>query len=597
MKYELPSIQRVRDVRLGRDMSFDAWWYTFMAENNIEHTINPEGVASPEQLRFMAALDDDQIYVPCSDAIFRALVEASDSGVMPRVLRRVYAGAWRLTITTIESLTRQARDDVDVDRLRRRMMLFCRLRLRSSLALGNILPSRLVKRLMSTVLNLNEHQDPWVQAKREDNAAMAAFLTADAWRATIDQLPPQTGEQSTMSGLRHNLDMAELTRLVLLSSHSRPSLPPEWNDDRERAAVMESLGPVLEHVFGVSYDPAAGTISGKTLLFVGDSEGGAMADLALLKALARQGHRIILALKDNPLFKAATFWDCETDPVLAEGVRGLPLIGDQRLSKNGLLRHLAQNRFIVINDGTSELLNLYRVSTTFARAWKECDAVIVKGRRQVEQLLGSSTEFTRDILCYWRDQDGRPHVHLRPRAEQVVRFRDTDLMAHADAIINTMRQARAEGKTVMFYSCIIGSLPGETHTAITVANEFVTFLRDRLDQVLIINPAEHFVTGMDADDLMFMWERVQRSGLIQTWRFQTADDIEQSFALMRRKVPPIWAGKDATYSTGCTKEMRIALDMQRSHPEMQILGPAVDKFFRRGEYGVGKFYDAALTDL
>jgi hypothetical protein len=122
----------------------------------------------------------------------------------------------------------------------------------------------------------------------------------------------------------------------------------------------------------------------------------------------------------------------------------------------------------------------------------------------------------------------------------------------------------------------------------------VDYLRSRLEQAFIINPAEHFEQGMDADDLMYMWERVQRSGLIDVWRFQTDADIERSFELMGQKVPPVWAGKDATYSTGCTKEMHIALDMQARYPEMQIIGPDRDKFFRRREYGVGKFCDAGI---
>ena len=597
MKYELPFGHKVSDVRLGRDESFDAWWYTFMAENNIEHGINPEGVASPEQLRFMVALDADQIYVPCSDSIFRALIENANTGVMPQVLRRVYAEAWRHTIATIMRLTPDAASNPEVLRTRRKMRLFCRHRLRSSLALGNILPSRLVKRLMSTLLMQNSREDSWKVDKRRDNAAMADFLISDTWLKNIDQLPSLATEGLAVSDLRHALNMTELARLVLFSSHGKPSLPPEWRSPEECQARITDILPVVEQVFSASYDATSGDVSGKTLMFVCDSGGGIMADLPLLKALARQGHRIILSLKGSPLFKATTLWDCESDPALAEGVRGLPLIADQRLSKDSLLRHLAHNHIIVINDGTGELLNLYRTSTTFARAWKECDAVIVKGRRQAEQLMDTSTEFTRDIFCYWRDQNDEPKAHLLPRAAQVVRFGEADLIHHADQIIETMRQARAEGLTVMFYSCIIGSVPGETRTAIRIATEFVAYLRDRLDQVLIINPAEHFVPGMDADDLMFMWERVQRSGLIQTWRFQTTDDIEQSFALMHLKVPPLWTGKDATYSTGCTKEMRIALDMQRSHPEMQILGPAMDKFFRRGEYGVGKFYDAALPQM
>ena len=70
-----------------------------------------------------------------------------------------------------------------------------------------------------------------------------------------------------------------------------------------------------------------------------------------------------------------------------------------------------------------------------------------------------------------------------------------------------------------------------------------------------------------------LWEIVQRSGHIDIWRFQAYEDIILSFKQMKKKVPPEWVGKDATFSTGCTKEMRIALDVQQKHPEMQIIGP------------------------
>ena len=128
-----------------------------------------------------------------------------------------------------------------------------------------------------------------------------------------------------------------------------------------------------------------------------------------------------------------------------------------------------------------------------------------------------------------------------------------------------------------------------------MVDTFVRHLREKLENTYIINPAEHFEEGMDGDDLMFMWERVQRSGLIDVWRFQTVEDIETSFALMGRKVPSAWSGKDATFSTGCTKEMHIALDMQKKHRELQIIGPGPEKFFRRREYGVGKFFDVGIT--
>ncbi len=101
---------------------------------------------------------------------------------------------------------------------------------------------------------------------------------------------------------------------------------------------------------------------------------------------------------------------------------------------------------------------------------------------------------------------------------------------------------------------------------------------------------------MDADDLMYMWEIVQTSNHIDVWRFQTAEDITKSFVLMNQKVPPEWIGKDATYSTGCTKEMRIAQEVLKTNPEMQIIGPSLDKFMRRNEYGVGSMYDQRLAD-
>jgi hypothetical protein len=118
-------------------------------------------------------------------------------------------------------------------------------------------------------------------------------------------------------------------------------------------------------------------------------------------------------------------------------------------------------------------------------------------------------------------------------------------------------------------------------TAVKLLEVYVDHLRRGYKKSFIINPAEHFVPGMDADDLMYMWEVVQRSGLIDIWRFQTVEDIETSFRLLNREVAPEWLGKDATYSTGCTKEMKLAIEVQRQHPEN----------------GIGKLYDRQLSDI
>jgi hypothetical protein len=126
---------------------------------------------------------------------------------------------------------------------------------------------------------------------------------------------------------------------------------------------------------------------------------------------------------------------------------------------------------------------------------------------------------------------------------------------------------------------------------------FIDYLKKQYPDLFIINPSKYYEPGMDADDLMYMWEIVQTSNLIDVWRFQTAEDISKSFALMNRKVPPEWIGKDATYSTGCTKEMRIAQEVLKTNPEMQIIGPSLDKFMRRNEYGVGSMYDQRLAEV
>ena len=63
---------------------------------------------------------------------------------------------------------------------------------------------------------------------------------------------------------------------------------------------------------------------------------------------------------------------------------------------------------------------------------------------------------------------------------------------------------------------------------------------------------------------------------------------------MGKQIPPEWVGKDSTFSTGCTKEMKIAEDVLQKHPEMQIIGPGIEKFMRRDEYAVGKMFDKRL---
>jgi hypothetical protein len=204
-------------------------------------------------------------------------------------------------------------------------------------------------------------------------------------------------------------------------------------------------------------------------------------------------------------------------------------------------------------------------------------------------------QFTRDLISIIPGDDGAIDIMLKLHHPNAVRFSRAALRRKAEALIDMVEAEKAQGKTIIFYSAIVGSIPGQLKTAKEVLNVFVEHLRGSLHDVVIINPGEHFIEGMDADDIMYMWEIFQRSGYIDIWRFQSVDDIVKSFELMGKKVPPEWTGKDATYSTGCTKEMEIAMQIQKLYPEMQLIGPPYEKFQRRKEYGVGKLYDRTLA--
>ena len=607
MREPLVNVNKVSEIRLGEAPAFDAWFYTFRAENNIEHHINPAGVAGPEQLAFMAAVPEGGIYVPCADVTFFDLLEGRRARRLPDAVLKQYAGAWRIVMRIVTRLTRGNGGDEAARRERRRTMLaYCRNRFQGCLALGCILPSRLIKRLVTTIVSQMEGEDPWQEERQEQNRRALAFLQQQLVHTALNALPKHEPHAS-LTATRRYLDYSLLARFFVLGAHmAHPVAEPPVEDNVAApdespegvSAVLaeaERFVPVIREL--VEADPGDAEnihpLDSRTFLFVCDTDGGLLFDLCIIGELIRQGHKVVLAVKEQSFFLAPTLADLDQNPVLADYLAEGLILRGASVTKNELVRRLREHRLLIISDGTSERMNLYRTSTTFARAWKECDAVIAKGRRNKEIFLDVSTGYTRDVFCFWKE-DETVHLRMRPRGASVRKFNERDLSLKASGIIRAMRAAKNAGRAVMFYSCVIGSIPGQTAVAVQVAHTFVDHLRGLMDDVFIINPADYFEEGMDGDDLMFMWEQVQRSGLINIWRFQSVDDIETSFALMGRKVPPVWSGKDATFSTGCTKEMRIALDMQRSHPELQIIGPAADKFFRRGDYGVGKYFDATI---
>ena len=573
------TVGSVSEFRFGVNIRFDAWLYSMLMDNNIAYGMNPDIVASQEQMSFMVSLARGQVYLPCSDETFKMLCQQA----APEEIRKQYNRSWRIIMRLVRSLT-------PAGEKRRRVLHFCRFRFRQYVVQHTLIPSRLVKRMTDLVLAQgNQLEDPWWQHRRVTTKRQLEMLGEAPVRDNLAAMPADAITGDSIATVRRMLNYVELSRLLCLSAMSRPWVESQPDAETVRLA-MEHARDTSAHLRQY-FEASAGKSA--TVLLLCDADGGVVFDLAVANSLIHMGHKVIFAVKSGFFFYSPTLEDMETDPAIRQMIGGGAVLHEPRMTKNELLRHLREYRLVVIGDGTRERINLYRVSVTFSRAWKEADLILGKGWRVADVLLGSSHQYTRDVICYWHDNKGF-HIKLRRHAKNAHKFSESAIAAQSASIISTMREARAQGRTVMFYSCVIGSIPGETATAIEVVRAFVDNLRKKMDNILIINPAEHFIEGMDGDDLMYMWEQVQRSGLIDVWRFQTVEDIEESFALLHRKVPPQWSGKDSTFSTGCTKEMRIALDVQAKNREMQIIGPDPQRFFRRGEYGVGKYFDASI---
>lgn len=309
----------------------------------------------------------------------------------------------------------------------------------------------------------------------------------------------------------------------------------------------------------------------------------------------KQGHTVVISVKDSPYFKKVSLMDVQTDPVLVKELEDAYFIHGKALGKNDLVEKFKKNNSIyVISDGTKESLNLLLVSTTFSRVFKEVDFVISRGPVQKRRLIDSHFKFTQDLINI-TTENNCVCVSYKAKSLQTMKFSHQELEEKAQFIINQMKAAKDKTMTVMFYSGVIGSIPGMIDTAKKIMSTFIKHLEKESSNLFVINPSNYYEPGMDADDLMYMWEIVQKSGFIDIWRFQTIEDISKSFELLNKEVPPEWIGKDSTYSTGCTKEIKIAQDVLKMNPEMQLIGPSIDKFMRREEYGVGSMYDQRLV--
>ncbi len=573
----------------GKNPEKEAWLANFFTENHIAYEAFPHEVASLEQLRFMVYTEPGQLYYPCSDRTFNAIINKTDSDW----LIMNYVKVWEKIKPLVTSI-------IEDDYKREFLLHLLHIKFRHDTASLVVLPSRVEKRLLHIFVRVSEIDRPLARKKEEMNQKVSRLLNSKAYQEAINDREGLTLEtDSPLDEIGLRISFLKLKRLFSLAFNMEKVMASE---ELTKERLMELMST---EVAGEGWKHLEETLRSwqsdqewHYILWKSPLAGSVLLDLEVIKILVRFGVKVIISVKHSFYFDEITMADVMEDPYLTDRFKISEIITDRQISKNDLLDKLKSDKTIfVIDDGTQERFNPLLTSVTFARAFKEADEVFIRSPKDAWCIAHSSFRYTRNMLLRNLDVTDHLDIIFKPKHPKAVRFSEADLRAKAEALIYHLKMEKRRGKTVMFYSAIVGSIPGQLEMAKKILKVFVNYLRKKHKDVVIINPAEHFEPGMDADDLMYMWEIVQRSGLIDIWRFQTYEDIEKAFELMGEKVPPEWVGKDATYSTGCTKEMQIAREVQKEHPEMQIIGPPWEKFLRRKEYGVGKLYDRTLGDV
>ena len=396
----LPDIGQVSDLRLGDHPGFDAWFYSFCAENNIEHGINPSGVASPEQLRFMVA-DGRTAGVR---AVFRRHLPGI-GGLLPPPqfsaprAQPVYRGmalhhpGRPLRKGPPEAPRHDQRLPPPFPGLPRARQYPAPL-------------SRLVKRLVTTLISHFDAGDPWLNERLFYNETLASFLRSQTLQKALGRLPDGLSAEG-IPDLRRALDLAELARLFHLAGRSHHTLTQLIHN----CAAAESGKCELPDIFTGSeaFIPQVEELfpgPPRTFLYICAMEGGLALDLRIIQTLLRLGHKVILTLREAPVYYAPTVWDVDRDPLLVDNLPESHIFRAPAASKNEpLLRASAgippADHFGRHGRAAQPVPHLGHLRPAPGKRCRR--ASIARGRCNGDVLLGTSHLFTRDVFCFWDD--------------------------------------------------------------------------------------------------------------------------------------------------------------------------------------------------
>ena len=576
----------IKPVFIKGDPNFNAWFTAFFLKNHIDPFAYPSKVGAREQVEFMVYPENEERYYPCSDKMFDAIM----SRQYPSFLKTSYKQVFKRIIALIDKFIDSQYDNDFLKEL-------IKIKYEDEIKTGLLMPSRLEKRLYKIFLTRTHIENPYSFEKMTANLNINKFLNSQTFQKALNHIDGSLDMIKDLSlfEVREKIKEIEFQRLLILMGQNYL-----WSSENIKIASLDKTKNMMQTLLkgeGLEFLLSFMRSKKQKFLWLANEAGEIVVDLSVIKFLAELGHTIILSVKESPFFTKVCLADIRTDPVLKKKLVKANFIHEKTISKNSLVELLKQDKHIhVVSDGTREKLNLLLVSTTFSRIFKEVDCVISRGLEQKETLIDSHFNFTQNIINISQEKQSLL-ITCKPRHPDFIKFSHGQLEEKANKIIEQMKLSKSKGMTIMFYSGIIGSIPGKIDVAKKIMTTFIEYLKSKSASLFIINPSFYYEPGMDADDLMYMWEIVQKSTYIDIWRFQTSEDIAKSFSLMKQKVPPEWIGKDSTYSTGCTKEMKIAQEVQKQNFEMQLMGPSLDKFMRRNEYGVGSMYDQRLAEL
>ena len=459
--------------KFQKDPSEDAWLTNFFTENHLDFETQPDQVASPEQVRFVVHLPDNAIYYPCSTELFEAILNRQSKSYLHERYQRVWAIVERLV-----------QDQISDERRRTFLVELLRIKFEHDTHDGILLPSRLKKRLFKIFIDKSKIDTPYFQAKVKRNKLVDELVGGSSFWNSFNWIDQQTILSfESLEDLKSEAAKLQLQRLLKLcvarelwEEESSDRSRVDFNNILQRPLTGNGVEALQDHLQRPQEAPGACSKPPKKILWLCNDAGEIVLDLKITRFLLGWGHKIILVVKNGFYLHKVTRYDVENDPLLVKETSDAVFIKDSGISKKELLEELkTDTQLFIISDGTQERLNFLLTSTTFARMFKETDLVISKGEEQWRRLFDTPFQFTRDIFNVRLKDDGQEViVSYMPKNSEAVKFSEQDLKEKAHGIIREMATAKNRGEKVIFYSAIIGSIPGQMETAVQLLKIFRT---------------------------------------------------------------------------------------------------------------------------